>query len=334
MVKLKDIAEQTGFSVSTISRVLNDDATLAITNESKDTIINTALKLGYPKDKIKVSIYKVAVYYWVTDLEELQDIYYREISLHLKESSKNYKMNLHFISKTDGIKHTIEDADAFIAVGGFSTSESNSLKKRYKYGVFLESNISDEKFDTVNPDLSWMTKDAIKQFLKAGHKKIGLISGSATDLDTHLKVQEIRELTFRQHLKTYGLLNEDYIFTSEKFTVEAGHIIGQQIIDRFTPETLPSAFLVASDSLAVGVLQVFNEHQIHVPTDTSIISINDINIAKYISPSLTTYHIDRFALANTAVSLLADQINYERNFHKRVFIGASLVKRDSFKINK
>lgn len=129
-------------------------------------------------------------------------------------------------------------------------------------------------------------------------------------------------------------MNEDYIFTQETFTVESGHKIGQKIFERFTEVTLPTAFFVASDSLAVGVLQVFNEHQIHVPSDTSIISINDINIAKYISPSLTTYHIDRFSLENSAVSLLADQINYERNFHKMVFIGSSLVKRDSFKINK
>lgn len=96
----------------------------------------------------------------------------------------------------------------------------------------------------------------------------------------------------------------------------------------------PLPFFVASDSLDVGVLQVFNEHQIHVPTDTSIISINDINIAKNISPSLTTYHIDHFALANSAISLLADQINYEHNFHKTVYVGADLVKRDSFKVKK
>ena len=47
---------------------------------------------------------------------------------------------------------------------------------------------------------------------------------------------------------------------------------------------MPQAFLVASDPLAVGVLQAFNENKLTVPEDVSMISINDIDIAKYVSP--------------------------------------------------
>ena len=55
---------------------------------------------------------------------------------------------------------------------------------------------------------------------------------------------------------------------------------------------MPQAFLVASDPLAVGVLQAFNENKLTVPEDVSMISINDIDIAKYVSPPLTTFRID------------------------------------------
>lgn len=334
MVTLKKIAEKTGFSVSTISRLLNNDVTLTVTEETKNIILQTALDLGYPKEKIKISIYDVAVYYWVTEIEELHDTYFRELRLHLNENSEKYNMKLHYISKNEGIKKAYKRTDAFIAIGSFSQTEVAYLSKKYKYGVFLDSNVFHEKFDSVNPDLAWITKNAINIFLNEGHKNIGLICGAYFEPDSNMKILDKRETTFRQYLATFGLLEEENIYTGGKFSVETGHRLGQQIVENHTPDTLPTAFLVASDPIAVGVLQVFNENKIHVPSDTNIISINDINIAKYISPSLSTYHLDRFTLANSAIQLLADQRNNPRRFNKTLFIGANLIVRDSFKLNK
>ena len=56
---------------------------------------------------------------------------------------------------------------------------------------------------------------------------------------------------------------------------------------------LPDAFIVASDALAIGVLQAFNEAGIRLPQDTAIISINNIEVSQYVSPPLTTYSIDQ-----------------------------------------
>ena len=53
-----------------------------------------------------------------------------------------------------------------------------------------------------------------------------------------------------------------------------------------------TAFCIASDTLAVGVLQALNEKGIQVPEQMALFSINDVNIAKYLSPPLTTIHID------------------------------------------
>lgn len=104
MVTLKNISEKTGFSVSTISRLLNNDLTLSVTEDTKNIILTAALDLGYPKEKIKLSIYDISVYYWVTDIEELHDTYFRELRLHLSENSEKHNMKLHYISKNEGIK--------------------------------------------------------------------------------------------------------------------------------------------------------------------------------------------------------------------------------------
>lgn len=334
MVTLKNISEKTGFSVSTISRLLNNDLTLSVTEDTKNIILTAALDLGYPKEKIKLSIYDISVYYWVTDIEEVHDTYFRELRLHLNENSEKHNMKLHYISKNEGIKKSIKGADSFIAIGSFSKEEVTYLNKKYSYGVFLESNVLSEKFDTVNPDLDWITKNAINLMLSAGHKNIGLICGGYFEPDSNMKILDRRESAFRQYLSTFGLLKEENIYTGGKFSVETGHKLGQKIVENNTLKSLPTAFFVASDPIAVGVLQIFNENKIHVPSNTNLISINDINIAKYISPSLSTYHIDRFALANTAILLLKDQRENPRPFNKTVYVGANFIERESFKPRK
>jgi len=82
--------------------------------------------------------------------------------------------------------------------------------------------------------------------------------------------------------------------------------------------------------LAVGILQAFNENKITVPTDTAIISINDIDIARYVSPPLTTFHIDTDDLAAQAITTLKDSIIFDRPHKRMVLVDAKLVYRKSF----
>ena len=65
---------------------------------------------------------------------------------------------------------------------------------------------------------------------------------------------------------------------------------------------MPDAFIVAADTIAVGVLQAFTAAGVLVPRDTSVISINNQAIAQYTSPTLTSYDIDQNELADTAIT--------------------------------
>ncbi len=95
-------------------------------------------------------------------------------------------------------------------------------------------------------------------------------------------------------------------------------------------EDLPEACFIASDTLAVGVLQAFNEKQVAIPETIKLISVNDNEIAKFVSPPLTTYRIDIDEIAKTAIDMLADQIIYPREITKTVLLGSPLIIRKSF----
>ena len=95
-------------------------------------------------------------------------------------------------------------------------------------------------------------------------------------------------------------------------------------------EELPEAIFVASDTIAVGVLQALNEHSITVPDRLELISVNDNDIAKFVSPPLTIFRIDVEEIAKTSIDMLVDQIVHPRSITKTVLLGLELVVRKSF----
>ncbi|MBP6359996.1 MAG: LacI family DNA-binding transcriptional regulator, partial [Enterococcus sp.] len=85
MVTIKKIAEEAGFSQATVSRLLKGDSTLSVGEETRKTIINTALSLGYDRSKIKTTIEKIALLFWITNQEELQDLYFHQLRLSIEK---------------------------------------------------------------------------------------------------------------------------------------------------------------------------------------------------------------------------------------------------------
>jgi len=75
--------------------------------------------------------------------------------------------------------------------------------------------------------------------------------------------------------------------------------------------------LIGSDSLAIGVLRAFNDKNIAVPDTTAFISINDIEIAKFSSPALTTFKINISDMIDEALNLLHQKIlNPKKNISR------------------
>lgn len=92
---------------------------------------------------------------------------------------------------------------------------------------------------------------------------------------------------------------------------------------------LPKAFLIGSDSIAIGAMRALAEHKIEIPKQVSIIGFNDINSAQYVTPSLSTVHVSRNAMARAAFDLLNEQFQKRNMVPRKLTIGTSLIIRDS-----
>ena len=326
MATIKEIAEIVGVSSAAVSRVLNYDEGISVSEETREAIFATAEKIGYKKKVIYPKIENVALLYFTDNEDELEDVFYRGVREEVIKQAKKMNIRLQIYDRRDGMSVIPRDLNAFIAVGWLTRKEINQLYKICPRGVFIGTSPDEKLFDAVRPNMDSFVTQMVDYFVEKGHKKIGFIGGSDRNIDTGKPSMDIREWSFRQSVAYYHCLEEEYILISEKFTVDEGYRMGKELLKK---SSLPTALCIASDTLAVGVLQALNEKGIQVPEQMALFSINDVNIAKYLSPPLTTIHIDIPCICETALDLLRNRVLYGGKVTKLIFVNGITIFRKS-----
>ena len=323
---IKEIAEIVGVSSAAVSRVLNYDEGICVSEETREAIFATAEKIGCKKKVIYPKIENVALLYFTDNEDELEDVFYRGVREEVIKQAKKMNIRLQIYDRRDGMSVIPRDLNAFIAVGWLTRKEINQLYKICPRGVFIGTSPDEKLFDAVRPNMDSFVTQMVDYFVEKGHKKIGFIGGSDRNIDTGKPSMDIREWSFRQSVAYYHCLEEEYILISEKFTVDEGYRMGKELLKK---SSLPTALCIASDTLAVGVLQALNEKGIQVPEQMALFSINDVNIAKYLSPPLTTIHIDIPCICETALDLLRNRVLYGGKVTKLIFVNGIPIFRKS-----
>jgi LacI family transcriptional regulator len=324
---IKDIAEKAGVSIATVSRVLNYDATLSVSAETKKKIFEVAELLSYEKRTTrKPSTNKIALIHWYTEQEELDDLYYMSIRFGIERRCQQYSLGVIKIAPQDIDSLAKENIQGIIAVGKFSQNEVKSFQSRTDNLVFVDFSPEKDDFDAVEIDFGRATRRVIDYFLAKGHRSIGYIGGREGFRDKTSEIIDPREAAFKSYLTEKGIFKEDYVYTGN-FAVNDGYVLMHQAIDQHG-DNLPTAFFIGNDTMAIGCLKALGEKGLAVPERISIIGVNDISIAQYLSPSLSTVKVDTELMGETAVELLQERLG-GRTVGKRVILATKLIERQS-----
>ncbi|MBN2942346.1 MAG: LacI family DNA-binding transcriptional regulator, partial [Streptococcus sp.] len=145
MATIKDIAEKAGVSQATVSRVLNQDATLSVGEDTRSRILRIAEDLHYQKKSRKTGpqpvedFHKIVIFEWYTREEELDDLYYYAIRMGLEKQAQELGYEIFRIFNNDDWS-LIQEADGIIALGKFSPKTIRDLESYGKPLIFVDSN--------------------------------------------------------------------------------------------------------------------------------------------------------------------------------------------------
>lgn len=333
MATIKDISRIAGVSPTTISRVLNHDETINVSNETKRKIFEAAELLSYTKHikpkKDSVNTLNFGLIHWYNEFQEINDPYFISIRMGIEDECKSNNINLIKIynDDTQNDKLTANTFDGLIILGKFDEARTNSFKQYSENIVFVHSKNTKFQYDSVQADFRELTDDVLKYLLAAGHRKIGFIGGREEIPGNHEKIVDYREVQFKNYMKREGLYRPEYVKIGN-YNFKDGYELMKQLIEE-NRHNLPTAAFIASDSLAIGAIKAINEAGLKIPKDISIFGCNDIPTSQYTSPALSTVKIYTELMGQTAVKLLLEQINGTRQQCIRVTVPHELIIRES-----
>lgn len=293
MATIKDIAERTGFSAATVSRVLNHDETLNVQDETRMKIFDTARELQYQAEerKSRKRHLTVGVYYSYSREEELKNL--------------------------GGL-------DGLLCLGTFSKSMVRQIEAFKKPTVFLDAMPKGDQFDCVVNDLESSVEAVMDYLTGLGHKKIAFIGGYEVDKDGE-EVHDERMVTYKKYMERIGEFSPALVRVGN-FTPEDGYVLCREILEE---KEKPTAIFANNDSLAVGCYRAVSEKGLRIPEDVSIVGYNDIAVANYLVPPLTTVRLHMELLGEEAVRLLRERITSSREIGLKVIVPAKLIVRGS-----
>lgn len=331
MATLKEIALRADVSIATVSRTLNFDQTLSISDDKKKIIFEIAEELDYKTPRRKKierkPNYKIALVYWYSLLQELDDPYYISIRRGIEVEARNHNINIVKIPKNN--EHyaidSFKDVDGIITVGRFPELDITLFKNYTENLVCVDFSPVSQSVDSIVLDFKKSMKLLIDYVTDTkGYKEVGFIGGEElVKNEVHLK-GDAREVYFRRFMKDKELLKEKYIYI-DKFTSLSGYESMKAIL---ATNDYPKAFIAASDSIAIGAMKAINETGLNIPNDIAIVGFNDISNAEFTFPPLTTLAIPTEFMGHQAINILLGKIN-GRDVHIKMVVETKLVERNT-----
>ncbi len=343
-MSLKKIAELTGVSPSTVSRVLNNPNYRCNDKDLRDKIWKAAMEMDYAPNEAARNLkkgdetYKKTYYVNILMVDRggpLADPFSSEL-LRIIESeiykklcilaniwdepilSNDRKCRTENLDRlVSGLYDSCEGkADGLIVVGRCNGDAFKSLGKYFKNIVSVNRSAAAYHVDEVFCNGYKTAAMAVEHLIENGHADIGYVGPCHN---------EARYNGFLECMKKHGLeVEPDFIIETARSEKD-----GYEAMKRYlVMEDMPTAIYASNDIIAIGMIKCLNRHK-NLYFRPAVISNDDIEQAQFTDPMLTTVGVPKEELGRLAVELLADRIRHGHSSIVSVELQGKLIKRES-----
>lgn len=337
MATIKKIAQEAALSPATVSRVLNNDTTLHVSEETRHRVFAIAEQIGYKprriarlKQETVMSSKRLGLLFWSSQEDEKNDPYFAEMRKGIEHYCERNQINLAQIIRGDFDKwpQQLNAIDGLIAVG---TIEVDHILKWYPYPdkIVLVNHHYDGNIDAIQLNFEHAMKQVVEHFYRLGHRDVAYIGGytfiHALENKTPDKIEvEERYSAFMKWASHYGV-QVRHVEWTEQWSMEEGYNAMKALINSDVQVT---GCFIASDTMAIGAYRACDEAGIKIGENLSLVAFNNLEISAYLNPPLTTIHADTTCLGEQAIKLLLERLNGRQVAIKQL-IQTTLVERKS-----
>lgn len=312
MPSIRDVARIAGVSPASVSRILNKDETFHINENTRKRVIETAKKMNYSKNKNKRGPkgkkgMTIGLILRHSAKNEPNDPYFKNIHEGITDEASEWRLDTQLVFRMhdkDKDLSQVSKFGAIIMVGEMTDDAVEQIRQYNENVILVDANPNISNCNYIQNDFAVQTREILDYLYKLGHRNIAYIGGGSSVVN--LKGETIplksdsRARMYSEWMKIRGLNRYEHCYI-HKWSIEDGFRACEQMLHDL--KEIPTAILVGSDPMALGVYKSLKNHKINIPHQVSIVSFDDVEMNRFLSPSLSSVYIDSCEMGKTAVRL-------------------------------
>jgi len=302
LATIRDVAREAGVSIATVSRVFNDST--IVSDETVTIVRAVAARLNYWPNGVARSLITNRTQAFGVLLPDIYGDFFSEVIRGLDLAARRHGYHLMVSSshadsgallgalrsmsgRVDGMVVMAPDVDAPAAIRGFAT---------HCPVVLLNPGQAVDECDTISIANFDGAHEMVGHLVGLGHRRIAMVRGPEQNLDAEQRLQG-----YRTALREAGIAPGEELETIGDFTEPSGYEAVARLLGR---PTRPTAIFVGNDHMAIGVLSALGEAGIRVPDEIAIAGFDDIAMARFTSPPLSSVRVNTALMGERAIELL------------------------------
>ena len=327
MVTIKDVAREANMSVATVSRVLNGSG--PVSEKARRLIREVAGKMRYVPHSGARSLITSKTETLGVLLPDLYGEFFSEMIRGMDDTAQRNGFHL-LISRAYADRHGIETAiramrgrvDGVVVMSPDLDAESLLNMPSTMPVVLLCSVSRGNEIDSLTIQNCRGAREMVGHLISRGHRRIAIIKGSPRNYDAAERLRG-----YRMALRDAGIVPDSSLELSGNFTEAGGYAAAMELLSL---RVRPTAIFAANDSMAIGALSALRESGVEVPEAMAVAGFDDIPLARYMDPPLSSVHVPICELGARAVEILLEGITHKNeHVRKRERVSTKLVIRRS-----
>lgn len=330
-----DVAQRAGVSRATVSYVINGltDGKIPISDETRKRVLDAIEELGYEPDARAQALSSGKTNTVALIIPDLRNPHFSEFATGVEEAARAADYHFLLSSTTlisdeyavDVFKDLVRRRfDGLILASHFilKSKEAQSILARiHKRGLPIVEFSEINNVDTISADYSEATKEVVSYLVSLGHRRIGFVYGVG---DYHLGLDRLEP--YQESLRAAGITPDPDLIVECGPTIEDGY---QGALELLKLQNRPTAIISVNDLLAIGTMRAAGDLGLQIPNDLSVIGYDDIPMANYLLPRLTTVTKDAFTAGKTAFEMLMARLQNPALPRQFIQLPAKLIVRES-----
>ncbi len=329
-----DVARLAGVSRATVSYVLNgvSEGRVPISDETRQRVLEAIVELGYEPDARAQALRSGSTKTIALIIPDLRNPHFCEYATGIEEAARAAGYHLLLSSTTMNDEYAVEifkdlarrRFDGLIIASSFilEAEEAQAILKQVRErGLPVVEMDENYGVDSVYADYHETTKEVMSYLLSLGHRRIGLIYG----VGGH-ELGEDRLQPYQAALKAAGIPVQKELIVDCGPAIEDGY---QAALKLLKLPSRPTAIIAINDLLAISAVRAAADLGLRVPADLSLVGYDDIPMANYLMPRLTTVTKDALFLGKKAFEMVLARIQNPDLPRQEFHSPARLILRES-----